>query len=318
MNYIDIILILVGLSSILTCIRRGFIISALELLSWLGSLIFAFLINQALSQGIQKIIPDLGVWTSPIAFILSTIVFKLVLDQIANWVIFELPAGIHRTITNRILGILPGIVNGLLWAGFIAAFLLLFPFQNRITNDVQDSRVANKLVNKVGWLGQKFSAVFSGALNHSDGIAALKVASEGPVKLPFKVKHPKLRVDLEAQMLVLVNRERVQHGLSVLKADPEMSLVARKHSLDMFNRGYFSHITPEGASPFDRMASAHVSFLTAGENLALAQTLSIAHTGLMNSPGHRANILNPAFGRLGIGILDGGIYGLMITQNFRN
>lgn len=38
----------------------------------------------------------------------------------------------------------------------------------------------------------------------------------------------------------------------------------------------------------------------------------------MESPGHRANILNPEFGRLGIGILDGGIYGLMITQNFRN
>lgn len=51
---------------------------------------------------------------------------------------------------------------------------------------------------------------------------------------------------------------------------------------------------------------------------ALAPTLSQAHTGLMNSPGHRANILNNGFGRVGIGILDAGIYGLMITQNFRN
>ncbi|MDQ3129497.1 MAG: colicin V production protein, partial [Acidobacteriota bacterium] len=44
----------------------------------------------------------------------------------------------------------------------------------------------------------------------------------------------------------------------------------------------------------------------------------IAHTGLMNSPGHRANILQPNFGRVGIGVLDGGRRGLMITQNFRN
>jgi uncharacterized protein YkwD len=66
------------------------------------------------------------------------------------------------------------------------------------------------------------------------------------------------------------------------------------------------------------MKKGKIVFLTAGENIALAQTLSVAHTGLMNSPGHRANILNPAYGRLGIGILDGGIYGLMITQNFRN
>jgi uncharacterized protein YkwD len=66
------------------------------------------------------------------------------------------------------------------------------------------------------------------------------------------------------------------------------------------------------------MKKGKIIFLTAGENIALAQTLAVAHTGLMNSPGHRANILNPAYGRLGIGILDGGIYGLMITQNFRN
>ncbi|WP_432711580.1 CAP domain-containing protein, partial [Pedobacter sp.] len=87
---------------------------------------------------------------------------------------------------------------------------------------------------------------------------------------------------------------------------------------DMFDRGYFSHYTPEGEDPFARIRKYRVSFMSAGENLALAQTLPLAHVGLMNSPGHRANILNPSFGRLGIGILDGGIYGLMITQNFRN
>nr|WP_317169283.1 CAP domain-containing protein [Mucilaginibacter humi] len=79
-----------------------------------------------------------------------------------------------------------------------------------------------------------------------------------------------------------------------------------------------SHTTPEGLDPFDRMRNDGVRFLTAGENIAITQTLPMAHTGLMNSPGHRANILNPAFGRLGIGILDAGWYGLMITQAFRN
>ncbi|HEV8503758.1 MAG TPA: CAP domain-containing protein, partial [Chitinophagaceae bacterium] len=107
-------------------------------------------------------------------------------------------------------------------------------------------------------------------------------------------------------------------GLRPLVADPEMTEVARAHSKDMFARGYFAHFTPEGKSPFDRMDAAHVQYSTAGENLALAHSLSIAHNGLMNSPGHRANILNPAFGRVGIGILDGGFYGLMVSQEFRN
>jgi uncharacterized protein YkwD len=52
------------------------------------------------------------------------------------------------------------------------------------------------------------------------------------------------------------------------------------------------------------MRQANVRFVTAGENLALAPSLQIAHTGLMNSPGHRANILHRDFGRVGIGIMD--------------
>jgi uncharacterized protein YkwD len=66
------------------------------------------------------------------------------------------------------------------------------------------------------------------------------------------------------------------------------------------------------------MREANVRFRIAGENLALAQTLQMAHTGLMNSPGHRANILRPQFGRVGIGIMDGGKRGLMVSQEFRN
>ena len=58
-----------------------------------------------------------------------------------------------------------------------------------------------------------------------------------------------------------------------------------------------------------RMRDAGVVFGTAGENLALAPSLDIAHTGLMNSPGHRANILNRSFTKVGIGVLDGGPYG---------
>ena len=106
--------------------------------------------------------------------------------------------------------------------------------------------------------------------------------------------------------------------MNALLADPELRNVARAHSADMFARGYFSHINPDGENPFYRISAAEINYLSAGENLALAQTLQIAHTGLMNSPGHRANILNPTFGRVGIGVQDGGIYGLMITQNFRN
>jgi uncharacterized protein YkwD len=142
--------------------------------------------------------------------------------------------------------------------------------------------------------------------------------SRETVPLPYKVTAPTVRPELEARMLEMVNAERAAQGIPPLAADPELAEVARAHSRDMFARGYFSHVNPDGQEPFDRMRQANVRFLAAGENLALAQTLPSAHQGLMNSPGHRANILRPQFGRVGIGVLDGGRYGLMVTQKFRN
>jgi uncharacterized protein YkwD len=117
-------------------------------------------------------------------------------------------------------------------------------------------------------------------------------------------------------MLVLLNRERSERGLQPVVADETLRESARRHSVDMFQRGYFAHLDPEGRTPFERMRSVGARFRAAGENLALAPTVEIAHNGLMNSPGHRANILNPAFGRVGIGAADGGLHGKMFTQNF--
>jgi uncharacterized protein YkwD len=52
--------------------------------------------------------------------------------------------------------------------------------------------------------------------------------------------------------------------------------------------------------------------------LAYAASVDLAHNGLMRSPGHRANILSADFGQVGIGVIDGGIYGKMFTQEFTN
>jgi uncharacterized protein YkwD len=160
--------------------------------------------------------------------------------------------------------------------------------------------------------------IFAPAVQATLGHLTVRPGSDETVALPFRVAHPRPRPDLEARMLELVNAERVAAGLGPVRPDPELTDVARLHSADMFARGYFSHITPEGRGPFDRMRAKNIRFLAAGENLALARSLQLAHDGLMDSPGHRANILRPAFGRLGVGVLDGGVRGLMVTQNFRN
>src|SRR5699024_12228477 len=83
----------------------------------------------------------------------------------------------------------------------------------------------------------------------------------------------------------------------------DLSKTAEKHSLDMAENQYFSHTNLNGKTISERMEEDNINFLSAGENLAFGQFSSIfAHQGLMNSLGHRKNILQKNYNKLGIGI----------------
>ncbi|MBS4538495.1 SCP-like extracellular protein [Clostridium sp. D2Q-11] len=120
----------------------------------------------------------------------------------------------------------------------------------------------------------------------------------------------------EQQMLNLVNQERQKNNLPKLKADLEVTKVARVKSQDMVDNNYFSHYSPNYGSPFEMMKSFGIDYLHAGENLAGNSTVQKAHTALMNSSGHRKNILSPDFTHIGIGIKPSDKYGYMFTQMF--
>jgi len=120
----------------------------------------------------------------------------------------------------------------------------------------------------------------------------------------------------EKLMIDLVNKERAKLGLKALSVDMRLTQLARKKSQDMIDKNYFSHDSPTYGSPFDMMAAAGITYRTAGENLAGASTVERAHEALMQSEGHRRNILNPAFTHIGVGAIKGGPYGMMFTQMF--
>jgi uncharacterized YkwD family protein len=120
----------------------------------------------------------------------------------------------------------------------------------------------------------------------------------------------------EQQMVNLVNKERTSRGLASLAVDQKLVTVARMKSQDMISKNYFGHQSPTYGSPFDLMKSQGITYRYAGENLAGADTVQRAHTNLMNSDGHRANILNANYTKIGIGVVHGGPYGLMISQEF--
>lgn len=120
----------------------------------------------------------------------------------------------------------------------------------------------------------------------------------------------------EQEMLNLINQERARAGVAPLTVDMRLVELARKKSQDMVARNYFSHYSPTYGSPFDMLKAAGISYRAAGENIAGAPSVARAHAALMGSSGHRANILNPNYTLVGIGIVSGGPYGKMFTQLF--
>jgi len=120
----------------------------------------------------------------------------------------------------------------------------------------------------------------------------------------------------ESKMVNLVNQARISQGIKPLTVNSQLVNLARKKSQDMVAKNYFSHNSPTYGSPFDMIKNAGITYRTAGENLAGAATTESAHQNLMNSSGHRANILNPSFTEIGIGIASGSIYGNIYTQLF--
>ena len=318
-NIIDILLVVLVLLSALNGWRRGFIRGVLDLLAWALSLLAGLRFYASVARWLGPHVdlwPD--VWDRPAAFAVVAVTAFVAVKFFSHAILRRLPNNIDERLINRLLGIVPGLANGLITAAIVSALLLAIPLNEALRERTRESALVNRLAGYAERLETALHPVFGDAIAETLNLLTVQPESHQRVVLPYKVPTSRPRPDLEARMLQLVNKERIAAGVKALAPDPEVTEVARGHSADMFARGYFAHDTPEGRDPFDRMREAKVRFVTAGENLALAPTVQIAHTGLMSSPGHRANILHKDFGRVGIGVMDGGIRGLMVSQEFRN
>lgn len=127
---------------------------------------------------------------------------------------------------------------------------------------------------------------------------------------------PQAPTDGEAAILAYINEARTAAGLAPVAWDPLLSRVARSHALDMIANRYFGHISATDGTPARRANKGGVRFTRLGENLAGNSDLADAHRMLMDSPTHRANILDPDFQRVGLAVVRGGPYGLMIVEEF--
>ncbi|WP_077210854.1 SafA/ExsA family spore coat assembly protein [Bacillus dakarensis] len=129
--------------------------------------------------------------------------------------------------------------------------------------------------------------------------------------------HQEAAKSIESQVIQLTNQERAKYGLKPLRANWELSRVARYKSEDMRDRNYFSHTSPSYGSPFDMIRSFGLTYRSAAENIAAGQTTpQQVVQAWMNSEGHRRNILSASYTEIGVGYAEGGSRRHYWTQMF--
>ncbi|MFA7689445.1 MAG: CAP domain-containing protein [Bacilli bacterium] len=136
-------------------------------------------------------------------------------------------------------------------------------------------------------------------------------------KAPSEPSTPNDISALETEVIRLVNNERGKAGRPALAPNNELSRVARLKSEDFVKNNYFSNSSPTYGTPFDMLRSFGITFTAAGENIAKGQrTAQEVMNTWMNSSGHRANILNPTYNQIGVGVARDNNGNLLWTQIF--
>ena len=299
-------------------IRAGFVATLYGLTSWIASLLIAFALVSPLSALVVNVAGVAAPAARAIAFVIVLLAAEAAFGLGARAVIGPLVRAIRadrRMATlDRVFGVVPALLRALLVTAIGLAALLVLPLGNDVKTAIDGSRLGRALVSEVA-----AAQPYIGKLVGSDGgtlfVTKLDADQRQSLDLPSD-----LALDndpqAEAQMVALVNEERANAGLPALVVDPRLVPVARQHSEEMFRLKYFGHQSPVKGSPFDRLEAAGIRYSRAGENLAYAQSVAVAHRGLMQSEGHRENILRPEFTRIGIGVVSAGPYGKMFTQMF--
>lgn len=330
-NWVDLVILFVVVFYLIGGWNRGFILSVLDLGGFILSFVFSLKLysffglllvnNFSLPRGIANAAGFL------IAGILAEFIFSVsisfIFGKVYPLVLYKLRGRSKKsaellTRADTVLGVIPAAGEAIVFIAFVLTLLISLPIQGSIKKDIVSSKIGGGLVNRTQAIERQLNAIFGEAVNETLTFLTINAnpSSSEHVNLGFFQPDGTVDESGETTMLTLVNQERTSRGLRELTVSPALRSLGRDYAKDMFARGYFSHYNPEGQSPFDRMNQKGIRFSVAGENLALAPNVYLAHQGLMNSPGHRANILNPDYGHVGIGAIDGGIYGEMFVQEF--
>lgn len=316
MNLLDGVLLAVFVLAVVDGARRGLRPYLAELVTFVVSLGVAFAVFGPVAVAATNLLHvPAGAAGVGVFLLIVVVAHGLAWPALHRWVrTAELALPPRQA---RRLGSLPALATAVVASGVLLGALVALPGQRSVRTLVEGSAIGAPLARAAAALpmqtlvgaSQAQGQVIMGGPQGDDESAFYRLSLPPGLKLETDTA-------AERRMLSLLNAERRRDGLAPLRMDSALQAVARAHSRDMYMRDYFSHITPEGRSAFDRLQAAGITFLAAGENIAFAPDVASAEQSLYSSPEHRANILAPDYVRVGIGVIRAPGYEEMFTQDF--
>lgn len=316
MNWVDLTIILTLIFFALRGVGKRFIWEGIDLLSFLFAFSLAFIFYNFFAMFFEtqfKVPHGLSLVIGfMVAWFLSESVFYIFLRFVSpGWV--KVRMGLLEYFS-----FVPSCCKGLVFIALFLVMIATFPANPFLKSVIGESQLASLILKNAYGLEAPLKNVFGVIANDSLTFLTLEPQEKKSINLGFQTIEMKIDEVSENKMIDLVNKERLSRGIKALVYDSILRQIGREYSEDMLKRGYFSHYSPEGLTVAERTLKKEVDFLVVGENLAYAPNTEAAFKGFMNSQGHRANILSTDYGKIGIGVMDGGVYGKMFTQVFTN
>lgn len=315
-NYIDLIIILVLFYFATEAWRHGFWVILVDFVSFLGSILISLSFYKYAALFLRSNFSLSNSVSNALGFLATAIITEGILGFILAKFLHKVPEKLRERTFLKIAAVIPAIGEGLILIAFILTLAVAFPLRPSIKADIVKSRFGAVILTKTVGVEKSVNEIFGGVIQDSLTYLTVKPGSRESISVPTQSNNLKADTEGAREMFSLINKERSKLGIKELVWNEEIALISQTYATYMWENHYFGHIALDGKDVGDRLRQGNINYSVAGENLALAPTVITAHNGLMSSQGHKENILNAEFKKIGIGVVDNGIYGKIFVQAF--
>jgi uncharacterized protein YkwD len=325
-NWLDIAIVIVLCYYAIRGYHEGIITIIIQLAGYVVSFILALRFGGLGASIIAHFLPNQipQSYEDSVGIVLILIICMVVYYFIAPLVLHMIPPFITHNIANRIVGVAGSTAKGILVLSIGLYLASILPLPQNIQGTIKNSRIATVMTDTTSSVEQNIGGNITNQITNSvkeltlipNNVQQTTIGSQQVVNLGFTDTSTAINSSDEITMFNFVNQQRADYGLKPLTMNLKLQVVSENYGKYMFAHGFFGHITPQGQTPLNRVQAANIPFTFIGENIAKAANVQTADTGFMNSPEHRANILNPNYTQIGVGVVNAGSNGEIFVQDF--